>query len=264
MRLCSVMRSINNVWFFVGLDNYTMVQAADALNCFVNQQLFNINLCTECYVNFEPNRIELPCKVPHLLIWAKSTNYPPWPAKLMRFNKHNNSIDVQYFGGDHLQAVLLATDCVLYSRQNPSVSFDPYRQALEIAQKVCYLISCNYFNSMSLLRIGEYLMNLFSCLIFVLNTTFQIACYRRLGITFKTSSKPLAHLTMRSRIRLSSETCSKDTSMTWFRMRGIGWASWTFHHRFQNRFQHRRYFQLTIASPPIFRRYVVALSIHQQ
>lgn len=121
-------------------ENYDIVKSANVLNRFVKEELISIDLCYECYINLEHDWFELPCKVPHLLIWAKQRTFPYWPAKLMRFNQRDNTIDVRYFGDDHLRAVLPAKNCLLFSRQNPSFSIGSLKKALELAQKVYYFV----------------------------------------------------------------------------------------------------------------------------
>lgn len=77
-----------------------------------------------------------PCNTPHLLIWAKQRTYPFWPAKLMRYNSENNTVDVRYFGEEHYRAVLPIKDCLLFSQRNPSIIIGKHKSALEQAQKV--------------------------------------------------------------------------------------------------------------------------------
>lgn len=73
--------------------------------------------------------------------------YPHWPAKLMRFNSERNTIDVRYFGDDHLRAVLPVKDCLLYSEQNPSKTIGRFKKSLNVAVNVrvfhCFLFKMN-------------------------------------------------------------------------------------------------------------------------
>lgn len=72
----------------------------------------------------------MPCKTPHIIVWAKQRTYPHWPAKVIRFNSKNNTVDIRYFGDGNLRAIVPAKDCLLYSHQNPSISMGKHKKTL--------------------------------------------------------------------------------------------------------------------------------------
>lgn len=59
----------------------------------------------------------------------------------MRFNSGQNTVDVQFFGSDHLRAVLPVKDCLLYSKQCPNVNFGKLKNAFSDANNVRFFES---------------------------------------------------------------------------------------------------------------------------
>lgn len=74
-------------------------------------------MCDECYLGLaKSRRFDVVCKQPHLVVWAKQRTYPYWPAKLMSVNATANTVEVRYFGGKHLRAILSPKECFLYTK----------------------------------------------------------------------------------------------------------------------------------------------------
>lgn len=59
------------------------------------------------------------CDPPHLLVWAKLTGHPYWPAKVIGITTTSNHLDVRFFG-DHDMAKVSPQDCFLYPSKNPN------------------------------------------------------------------------------------------------------------------------------------------------
>lgn len=93
-------------------------------------EIFNIETCAECFVKANTSRdsewFTSVCSKPHLLIWAKLSGYPYWPAKVM--GVFSNVLNVQFFG-DHERAFVPSKDCFLYSQKDPNpVQPNTFRQ----------------------------------------------------------------------------------------------------------------------------------------
>lgn len=84
-------------------------------------EMFNIETCSECFVKSSSKTKDdwftKVCAKPHLLIWAKLSGYPYWPAKAM--GAYDDVLNVQFFG-EHERAFVPAKDCFLYSREDPN------------------------------------------------------------------------------------------------------------------------------------------------
>lgn len=91
------------------------------LQKFCKDEIFNIETCAECFVKSNSNNgigwFTKVCAKPHLLIWAKLSGYPYWPAKVMGL--YDDVLSVQFFG-EHERAFVPAKDCFLYSREDPN------------------------------------------------------------------------------------------------------------------------------------------------
>lgn len=93
---------------------------------FCEQELYNIDVCSECYRNAnaeEGNGLAMVCKNPHLLVWARmdlTQNY--FPAKAMAITKSstNPQIHVQFFGLSICDALVNPSDCYLFSKKCPN------------------------------------------------------------------------------------------------------------------------------------------------
>lgn len=77
--------------------------------------------CDECYMNasskYGYDWFIKVCTKPHLLVWAKLSGYPYWPAKVM--SVYEKVLSVQFFG-EHERAFVPAKDCYLYSQEDPN------------------------------------------------------------------------------------------------------------------------------------------------
>lgn len=91
------------------------------LQKFCKDEIFNIETCAECFVKSNSKNgdgwFTKVCAKPHLLIWAKLSGYPYWPAKVMGL--YDDVLGVQFFG-EHERAFVPAKDCFLYSREDPN------------------------------------------------------------------------------------------------------------------------------------------------
>lgn len=96
-----------------------IVGALDKLMEFVNDEIFSIMTCAQCYNNaflHPQTSFVIPCDEPHLIIWAKPPGYNYWPAKVM--NIDGQMVHVRFFG-DHSVYNVLAENCFLYCSTNP-------------------------------------------------------------------------------------------------------------------------------------------------
>lgn len=99
------------------------------------EEVYSIRMCHECYIGLVQNhRIDVVCKQPHLIVWAKQKSYPYWPAKLMSVNAATNQVEVRYFGEKHYRAVITSKDCYMYSADKPSLWLGTHKRAFEKAQ----------------------------------------------------------------------------------------------------------------------------------
>lgn len=112
------------------------MKAAKQLHNCVKEEVYNLQICYDCYTNINDDWMVTPCTKPHILVWAKQRTYPYWPAKLMRYNSDQNTVDVRYFGDENLRAVIPAKDCLLYSQRSPSSSIGSHRNSLNDAIEV--------------------------------------------------------------------------------------------------------------------------------
>ncbi|XP_055301655.1 MYND-type zinc finger-containing chromatin reader ZMYND8-like isoform X2 [Sitodiplosis mosellana] len=113
--------------------DYETIRAARLLFNTAKEETYSIRMCHECYLN--DNDFTAPCSIPHLLVWAKQRTYPHWPAKLIRYNSMEHTVDVLYFCENHLRAILPAKDCLLYSQQCPSLAVGNHKNAFNNALK---------------------------------------------------------------------------------------------------------------------------------
>lgn len=82
-------------------------------------EVYDLNLCQECYKNSHENCnwFTLLCKVPHLLVWARTTGHPYWPAKIL--GAQGTQTCVKYFG-DHARSLVSQDNILLFSANNPN------------------------------------------------------------------------------------------------------------------------------------------------
>ncbi|XP_055312561.1 MYND-type zinc finger-containing chromatin reader ZMYND8-like [Sitodiplosis mosellana] len=115
--------------------NHGKIKAANVLFNAVKEEMYCIRLCHSCYINLDVDWFSTPCARLHILVWAKQRTFPYWPAKVMRYNRDQNTVDVQYFGGSHLRGIVPVKNCLLYSQRCPSIWIGPQRREHNEAMK---------------------------------------------------------------------------------------------------------------------------------
>lgn len=114
--------------FFLFAARKEAIQDVQQLNKLCKYELCSIQLCAECFVRSRSSNdyewFPKVCLQPHLLVWAKLSGYPYWPAKVMSVNSDDSAdepavLTVQFFG-EHKHAFVPAKDCFLYSWENPN------------------------------------------------------------------------------------------------------------------------------------------------
>lgn len=114
--------------FFVFTVRKEAIQDVQQLYKLCKYELSSIQLCAECFVRSRSRNdygwFPKACSKPHLLVWAKLSGYPYWPAKVMSVNADEKAdkrslLTVQFFG-EHEHAFVPAKDCYLYSREDPN------------------------------------------------------------------------------------------------------------------------------------------------
>lgn len=73
-----------------------------------------IKNCAECFqywISGEEDFFEMACSKPHLLVFAKFKEWPPWPGKVMEI--YDNSANIEFFG-EHTEAEIPLESCFLY------------------------------------------------------------------------------------------------------------------------------------------------------
>lgn len=98
--------------------------ASSQLLKYVNEEAESILLCEECYNNayqHSQDSFVMPCKTPHLILWALSEGYGYWPAKAMTVNLINRTVHVRFFS-DHSTAEVPEGSCFLYSKECPDTT----------------------------------------------------------------------------------------------------------------------------------------------
>ncbi|XP_070494211.1 MYND-type zinc finger-containing chromatin reader Zmynd8-like isoform X2 [Chironomus tepperi] len=88
---------------------------------FVVTEINEMEACVYCYSNsfVMSNWFTIPCKRPHLLIWAKLKGYPYWPAKVMSIDNQKLYADVRFFGA-HDRAWVPTAHCLIFSEKDPN------------------------------------------------------------------------------------------------------------------------------------------------
>lgn len=101
------------------------------LTDFCMQELYDIDVCRECYRNANTNEhdwFSMVCCSPHILVWARVTgDRGHFPAKAMAIKKMANKtlIHVQFFGTKTRNAFVELNACYLFSKVGPrGVQFD--------------------------------------------------------------------------------------------------------------------------------------------
>lgn len=100
-------------------------------------EIEDVRNCADCYFNRDKsNAVVMVCTKPHLVLWVKYGEYPWWPAKLLKVDKGDYPLEVQFFG-DFSSACVTYTDCYLYSHEDPNVwCGDTKKQGLYCAIRV--------------------------------------------------------------------------------------------------------------------------------
>lgn len=123
-----------------GNSNKIKIAKQLAKNC--ADSIENIKMCEECFLNENTHSdyFTMICAKPHMIVWAKLSTYPYWPAKLMRVNE--NFVRVQFFG-DHKYADISVKNCFLYSRSSPrtkNTCSETMNRSLQLSMSVCTLV----------------------------------------------------------------------------------------------------------------------------
>lgn len=103
-----------------------VVKAAEMLLPLLEQEIKNLLLCSECYENACHNPDDsflMPCKTPHILLWANCGEYGFWPAKLMKCDSEN-MVHCRYFG-DYTNQRLASSFCYIFSEEIPTNEHGP-------------------------------------------------------------------------------------------------------------------------------------------
>lgn len=119
--------------------DYDTMKAAKSLNNYIREEMYTLAMCYDCYSTLDADWITKTCSIPHILVWAKTRTYPYWPAKMIRYNSDEKTVDVRYFGGEHLRAVVPVKDCLLYSKRNPSIVLGSHKKVINEAIKVSFV-----------------------------------------------------------------------------------------------------------------------------
>lgn len=112
----------HNCYVCVPSDEHPLVKSANEIAQVALQEIDLIKTCADCYKNVHTIKskdyfIE-PCLKPHRLVWAKTSGYPFWPAKVVRYNEHMDSVKVIYFQ-DHTESTLKTQNCLMISEEYP-------------------------------------------------------------------------------------------------------------------------------------------------
>lgn len=111
--------SSNICSFFIFVETNPIIKSVEWLQQLCNFEVMSIDLCSQCHRNanlFEDIWITKPHKEPHLLIWAKLSKHPIWPALLIKLHENKNKFYVRFFG-DRSYAAVPIENCYLFSIQ---------------------------------------------------------------------------------------------------------------------------------------------------
>lgn len=106
-------------------DHSKLTNAAKQMIKVGRQEVLEIEACPECYARGRnlprpiPNWFIEPCRIPHVLVWAKLKGFPFWPAKAMPRLNTSGFVDVRFFG-QHDRAWVTPKDIYLYSTEPPT------------------------------------------------------------------------------------------------------------------------------------------------
>lgn len=102
--------------------NSKIQTAADKLVEYVDEDIFSLKTCLECFENAVKSpdtSFTIICNRPHILVWARMENFIFWPAKAM--SAANGKVHIRYFG-DHTTGEVKSSLCYLYSEESPDGS----------------------------------------------------------------------------------------------------------------------------------------------
>lgn len=96
--------------------------SAEWLNDLSSYETTSIAMCRKCFTNanlYANDWMTMPHEKPHLLIWAKFSMHPYWPALLVKVSE--GQAFVRFFG-DQSHAWTSTSNCFLYSRDRPNTA----------------------------------------------------------------------------------------------------------------------------------------------
>jgi hypothetical protein len=109
------MKQLNHNWM---IHDDTMVATLKRLLEHIDEHIIQLESCVECYIKYgEEAFFTRVCQRPHLLVWAKYDAHLHWPAKVMSVDSEKTNV---MFFGEHTWASLKASDCFLFSQDNPN------------------------------------------------------------------------------------------------------------------------------------------------
>lgn len=123
-----------------------IVKAATSIRKIIEDELYNLMLCKQCYQNahdFPNESMTKLCNPPHLPLWVDCKEYGIWPGKFMAMK--NNKVTVRFFG-EYKNYDQEVTDCYLFSKEMPVNS---HGVPTDTAFKLALLVSDNKFTFFS-------------------------------------------------------------------------------------------------------------------
>lgn len=120
-----------------------IVKAAASIRKIVEDELYNLSLCKQCYQNakdFPNDSMSTLCEPPHLPLWVDCKEFGIWPAKLMTIND-NGKLTVRYFG-EYKNYDQDPAECFLYSKEVP---VNCHGMPNDISFKLATLVSSDIF-----------------------------------------------------------------------------------------------------------------------
>lgn len=98
-----------------------LTSTAKSIMRMLKHEISEIEVCADCYWNSieknDENWFTEPCRVPHLLVFAKVRGFPYWPAKALR--AVGTDLDVRFFGA-HDRSLVPLDRCYWLSKDNPA------------------------------------------------------------------------------------------------------------------------------------------------
>lgn len=85
------------------------------------KEMYDMEICDQCFLRSNEYKNDdwftKVCNPPHLLVWAKASTHPFWPAKVIA--RARNKLDVRFFG-QHEMSIVHPNNCFLFSWENPN------------------------------------------------------------------------------------------------------------------------------------------------